>query len=323
MITLSVCMITYNHELYISQAIEGVMMQQTSFLIELIIGEDCSTDNTRKICQEYKAKFPEKIRLLFPVKNSGASANFMNTFQACSGKYIALCEGDDYWIDPCKLQKQVDFLEANTEYSLCSHRLHCYIQNSHDFKNDWMGELFRNNQNYVDIDIDTFFNVWVTQTVTIVFKKESYDLTDYKKFSYYRDIHLFYNILQKGKGRVFNFYGAVYRAHDQGIWSKTSALSKQRLNLITSRELFNNYNTSFLEKAYYGTLRGYISSSIKKGNTISEFDLLLKEVKKVGFEKRLYYKLFLVRLLTKFGLGFLVIYGCKISYSVKKLTSEN
>lgn len=319
----SVNMITYNHSLYIAQAIEGVLMQRVNFKIELIIGEDCSTDNTAAIVTAYAEKHPDIIKTRFNICNMGMTINGLETLKLCTGKYIAFCEGDDYWTDPFKLQKQVDFLEANPEYSLCSHRLHCYIQKNHDLKNDWMGELFRNNQNYVDIDIDTFFNVWVTQTVTVVFKKESYDLTDYKKFSYYRDIHLFFNILQKGKGRVFNFYGAVYRAHDQGIWSKTSALSKQKLNLITSRELFNNYNTPFLEKAYYGTLRGYISESIKKGNTVSEFELLLKEVKKIGFEKSLYCKLFLVWLMTKLGLSFLVIYGYKISSIIRKHTSEN
>jgi glycosyltransferase involved in cell wall biosynthesis len=113
-------MITYNHEDYIAQAIEGVMMQQTTFPIELIIGEDCSTDNTHKICIEYQEKYPDKIRLLLPVSNLGMMKNFITTLNACKGKYIALCEGDDYWIDPLKLQKQVDFLEQNDDYGMVS-----------------------------------------------------------------------------------------------------------------------------------------------------------------------------------------------------------
>ena len=117
----SVCMITYNHEKYISQAIEGVLMQKTKFPVELVIGEDCSTDNTRKICLEYKEKYPDKIKLLLPENNLGIIQNFTTSLQACTGKYIALCEGDDYWTDPEKLQKQVDFLEENEDFSICFH----------------------------------------------------------------------------------------------------------------------------------------------------------------------------------------------------------
>lgn len=114
----SVCMITYNHAPYIRQAIEGVLMQQTEFPFELLIGEDCSTDQTREICRHYLAQYPDKIHLLLPEKNLGSLDNFFATLDAATGKYIAFCEGDDYWIDPLKLQRQVDFLEANPDYGL-------------------------------------------------------------------------------------------------------------------------------------------------------------------------------------------------------------
>ncbi len=121
----SVCMITYNHENLIKDAIEGILMQKTSFPIELIIGEDCSTDNTRKIVEDYEEKYPEIIFAQYSEKNLGMINNFLKVLQAARGKYIALCEGDDYWIDPLKLQKQVDFLEANPDYGLvhtsCQH----------------------------------------------------------------------------------------------------------------------------------------------------------------------------------------------------------
>jgi len=116
----SVYMITYNHESYIAQAIEGIMMQQTDFPIELVIGEDCSTDRTREICLEYQDKYPEIIRLLLPEKNIGIYKNSKSTFIECKGKYIAICEGDDYWTDPLKLQKQVYFLETRPDFALLS-----------------------------------------------------------------------------------------------------------------------------------------------------------------------------------------------------------
>lgn len=117
----SVLMITYNHEKYIVQAIESALMQKTNFKFEIVIGEDCSTDKTREIVLEYKAKHSDTIKLQLQEKNVGMMQNFIDTLKVCTGKYIALLEGDDYWIDPYKLQKQVDFLEANPDCSLCFH----------------------------------------------------------------------------------------------------------------------------------------------------------------------------------------------------------
>lgn len=119
----SVLMLTYNHENYIREAIEGVLMQKTDFPIELIIGEDCSTDNTRKIVIEYANKFPNIIKAQLHEKNRGMQNNFITIFEEACGKYIALCEGDDYWTDDCKLQKQFDFLEANNDYAICFHKV--------------------------------------------------------------------------------------------------------------------------------------------------------------------------------------------------------
>ena len=115
----SIAMITYNHEKYIHEAIKGVLLQETEFNYELVIGEDCSTDSTRKICEEYALRFPNTIRLLPSIQNLGMIPNSVRTANACIGKYIAICEGDDFWTDPYKLQKQVDFMEAHHDVALC------------------------------------------------------------------------------------------------------------------------------------------------------------------------------------------------------------
>jgi glycosyltransferase involved in cell wall biosynthesis len=117
----SVRVATYNHEKYIAQCIEGILMQKTDFPFEVIIGEDCSTDRTREIVLSYQKKYPDKIKVLLPEKNLGPAQNSLQIQQACQGKYHAMCEGDDYWIDPLKLQKQVDFMEAHPDFSLCFH----------------------------------------------------------------------------------------------------------------------------------------------------------------------------------------------------------
>lgn len=117
----SVNTITYNQAPFIHGCIEGVLMQKTNFAYELVIGEDCSTDGTREIVQEYAKKNPEIIRVITSESNVGIIKNAIRTSLACRGKYIALCEGDDYWTDPLKLQKQVDFLETHPKYPICFH----------------------------------------------------------------------------------------------------------------------------------------------------------------------------------------------------------
>lgn len=121
----AVFMVTYNHARYIEQAIAGVLMQQTDFPFKLFIGEDCSTDGTREICLKYQEKYPDKIELLLTEKNIGATLNAHNVYRACfaHSDYTAMCEGDDYWTDPLKLQQQVDFLAANPDFAICFHRV--------------------------------------------------------------------------------------------------------------------------------------------------------------------------------------------------------
>lgn len=118
---LSVCLITYKHESYIRQAIESVLMQKVNFNWEFIIADDCSPDQTRQIVSEYKYKYPGLIRLIFREKNVGPAQNFMELLAAAKGKYIAYIEGDDYWTDEFKLQKQVDILEQNSSLSIAAH----------------------------------------------------------------------------------------------------------------------------------------------------------------------------------------------------------
>lgn len=117
----SVHMITYNHERYLVQAIESVLAQKTSFDFEIVIGEDCSLDGTREIVQSYATHHPKRIRPILREQNIGMNRNFVETFLACNGRYIAFLEGDDHWISPHKLQKQVDELENMPAYVICSH----------------------------------------------------------------------------------------------------------------------------------------------------------------------------------------------------------
>lgn len=116
-VKVSIMILAYNHEKYIREALDSVVMQQTNFKFEAIIGEDKSTDKTREIIREYQERYPDIIKPIFRKKNLGASKNVVSTLKQCTGEYVAFLECDDYWIDPLKLQKQVDYLESRPEYA--------------------------------------------------------------------------------------------------------------------------------------------------------------------------------------------------------------
>jgi glycosyltransferase involved in cell wall biosynthesis len=117
----SVCIFTYNYEKYLAEAIESVLAQETDFPVEVVIGDDCSSDNTRQIARQYAADHPGRFSLSFNETNIGGTRNWLRTMNRCNGKYIALLDGDDYFTDARKLQKQYDALEGNPEYVLCFH----------------------------------------------------------------------------------------------------------------------------------------------------------------------------------------------------------
>jgi len=128
---ISVCMITYNHQAYIARAIDAILEQESPYTFELVIGEDLSTDRTRAICLEYERRYPRVVRVLDANANLGITVNFARTLSACRGKYLALCEGDDFWTDSSKLHKQVKFMEEHPEYAMTSGRVEMVNEAGH------------------------------------------------------------------------------------------------------------------------------------------------------------------------------------------------
>ena len=122
MVQVSVCMITYNHEKFIEQAIKSVLEQDVNFEYEIVVGEDCSTDTTASILRELERKNQNRIRVIYRPANLGVKANFLNTLSECNGEYVAFLEGDDYWTSNNKLQLQVDFLNNNRDAAGVFHR---------------------------------------------------------------------------------------------------------------------------------------------------------------------------------------------------------
>ncbi|MFB6466856.1 glycosyltransferase [Cytobacillus sp. Hz8] len=144
---------TYNHENFIRDAIEGFLMQKTNFDFEILIGEDCSTDNTRTIVEKYANQYPGKIRVITSEHNVGAIENFLRLHQNSRGKYIAICEGDDYWIDQFKLQKQVDYMESHPECTFCFHNGKVVDANKNQTRSSVIPWMKNNEEFYYKMDI--------------------------------------------------------------------------------------------------------------------------------------------------------------------------
>tara|TARA_B110000263_G_scaffold248079_1_gene262217 strand:+ start:563 stop:1498 length:936 start_codon:yes stop_codon:yes gene_type:complete len=164
-------MLAYNQKKFIAQAIEGVLVQKTDFRFELVIGEDSSTDGTREIVHKYQKNYPKQIKVITSENNVGIRDNELRTLEACTGKYVAFCEGDDYWIDIHKLQKQVDFLEGNPDYGL--------VHGDVDHLDDKSGEITKafNKKNNVIIPNGDIFDFLMKpshsiKTTTVCIRKE-------------------------------------------------------------------------------------------------------------------------------------------------------
>lgn len=245
----SISCITYNHENYIRNAIEGFLMQKTTFPVEILIHDDASTDKTAEIVREYEKKYPQLIKPIYQTENQyskgiGVSTTFQ--FPRALGKYIALCEGDDYWIDPLKMQKQVDFLEANPEYVICAHRTKVlkdgdlvedtYLRRVpsvttkyHMARGNYIRTLSVVCHNILDKHIITFPETCLGDHFLWLF------------LTYHR-----------GKIKILQDVMGVYRMHDGGIW--TGAAKEDKLqNLISHYEMLTSY---FSEKKLKRKLNG-------------------------------------------------------------------
>ena len=255
----SVFMITYNHEKYIAEALDSILMQKTDFDFDIVIGEDCSTDATRRIVLEYSRKYPDKIKLLLHNVNVGFISNMMYVLEACTGKYVAMCEGDDYWTDPFKLQKQVDFLEANKEYMLATHEYRIVKDGNVICTVDHNEFIDNNNTDGFAFDKEFALYHWVTQPVTALFRREAFKV-DIRQYRYFRDVHLFYHILKNGKGYFQNFVGADYRLHNTGIDSTVEGIERRWLEYKIYRDLLNgSRNDDSLKKRFIRQQSDYLT----------------------------------------------------------------
>lgn len=168
----SVCVFTHNHEKYIAQCLESILMQRTSFKYEIIIGEDYSKDNTRRICESFKAMYPQNITLLDRGKNLGICENMFDTLKNASGEYLALIDGDDYWIHPFKLQNQFEYLEANREINMVFHQTIRINELTKAI------DLFVKDEKSI-YKFDDILDKWIIATGAMFFRKEAMDYPEF------------------------------------------------------------------------------------------------------------------------------------------------
>lgn len=239
----SICCLAYNHAPYIRQCIEGFLMQKTNFSFEVLIHDDASTDGTAGIIREYEKKYPEIIFPIYQTVNQfsqGVKISAAYNFSRAKGKYIAMCEGDDYWIDPYKLQKQVDYLENHPECIYSCHRYYIYSEFTKE-KYLMPNKYFDNQPDASDFIFEQdypFLQEWVTKTLTCVYRRDAYDITIANKYKYYRDVHLVYYLLSKGKGVCHSFVGGVYRKNAGGVFGSQSDINQFKINYRVYTELY-------------------------------------------------------------------------------------
>jgi glycosyltransferase involved in cell wall biosynthesis len=201
--------LTYNHELYIRDCLDGILMQKTTFPVRVVVFDDCSTDATRDIVKEYQEKYPNLFVTVFAPHNTYGKPERREAlkpyFEARAvSKYIALCEGDDYWTDPLKLQKQVDFLETNPDFSFCFHNAMLVYEGS-----DHLNKPFKEigTREYFGGEI---LKEWTIPTASVVFRMNAYKPVFHPDFMF-GDIILFLSLAENGKIMGMSDIMSVYR----------------------------------------------------------------------------------------------------------------
>jgi len=272
--TVSVLITTYNHAEHIAKCLEGMLMQKTDFPFEVVVGEDGSDDGTQEICQQYAASYPDIIRLairnqdekVFLYGRATGKYNLLKTLQDGKGEYFALCDGDDYWTDKYKLQKQVDFMRENEGFSFCSTDRR--ILKDGLLSRDKGLELAFSKSEGAPIIItkQNFFRPYLVKSNTILFRRECLDFELLQeRYTEVKDTFIYYMLLNGGDGVVQPWVTSDYRVHQGGRWTSLSRFGMARMNHHTIRGMYRSYlgKDEVVKEFYYGTLFSYFKSSIR------------------------------------------------------------
>ena len=245
-----VLMITYNHEKFIAQALESVLMQKADFPFELVIGDDCSTDGTREIVREYSQKYPEIVRAHLRERNIGAKENFQQIFMASRGRYLATLEGDDYWTDPRKLQLLADVLDAHPETTICGHRTI-----KHDEDGARPDALFAKLPPGF-YDLETLLHECFLHTSSVMFRRVIEGPPAWCSHLFMGDVPLFVELARHGNICFLDECMAVYRIHGGGVWSGLDEVKRSRNRLAMHQAYYDNLDPKYRPTSRKGLRTG-------------------------------------------------------------------
>ena len=263
----SVICTVYKHEPYLRQCFEGFVMQKTNFPIEVLVNDDCSPDGSAAIMREYEAKYPDLFRCVYQKENQyskGLLPWFEVLFPMAKGEYIAICEGDDYWTDPYKLQKQVDWMDAHPEYIACFHNAVVdYGKGNKRLFNDL-------NENHYPTTEDIIERRWFISTQALFYRNVLTEYPEWRKGVKNEDYLLELLLAQKGKFYYMDDVMAVYRLEGQGVSVELNAnqakMYEGLISLMTNMKAW--YEGAYAEAfdksiANYERLRQLVIKNLK------------------------------------------------------------
>lgn len=298
----SIICTAYNHGPFIRQCLDGFMMQKTNFPFEVLIHDDASTDNTAEIIREYEDKYPDIIKPIYQTENQyqkGIKIGVTYLYPRAKGKYIAECEGDDYWTDPLKLQKQVDFLESNPSYVLVCHQYKIVDESDWKSSIEWLHTISHFNH-----DFYIGSNTWFIQPLTVLFRACCFNYIEYSCYRNAKDVTLFYYLLKSGDGFLMQDEMGVYRHHCGGTFSNLSWADK----IIENLKTINSIHEVECDKISASMLKCYLDKNLPfLGRKV-----MLKE-------RRLFYSMY-CKLRSYFGIKYVLRLLLYMIFKVNKLS---
>lgn len=266
--SVAVFMISYNQQDYIIEALENVLNQKTDFNFQIFLSDDCSTDQTQITVDNFLRNHPKKniVTFIKQEKNLGWMPNFIFTLQKCQdsgAKYIAMCEGDDFWTSEDKLQKQINLLEKNPDVVLACHQYkELYNDGSTEEFPYFRQDFFQGKKSFKfsQEDFEKFMRI---QTMTIVFRASALDLNLRKKYSYYCDTHIKHHIFDHGLGLYTQDFDAVYRIHGNNVFMSLDLGKKTKFSYDVYKDLINNNHSDGYKNLLNAAMRDRIHHELE------------------------------------------------------------
>lgn len=251
----SVCLVCYNQSKYIAQAIESILMQKTDFSFEIIIADDCSTDGTCEIIKDYQFQRPEQVIIVQQETNVGLAKNWTDVMSLPRGQYIAYLEGDDFWTDPLKLQRQFEYLNSNPGYVLCFHDYLLVDEEGHILPHQTFKDHLKRDRSVSELVVGSLFH-----QNTMMFRKV-FDHIPHQFYKAYNLDTFFIAYLSRwgGAGYIKGINPMMYRLHPKAIWSNEAYVKQQEGGIKTLQNIKEVVDVKFHDAINFKILSKRVS----------------------------------------------------------------